>query len=119
MPLNMTKLNELAMEWDPGPFLEAIEQASAIPLDPQPGGAMDMGAGGDFASIMGTAPQAKPGTPAALPPQAMAGLMPQQPQQPQVSAPSVAPRGPGPAMQFPGLPRMAKVPSLRDILGGR
>lgn len=116
--LNMTKLNELAAEWDPTMFLEAIEKASAIPIDPQPGGAMDMGQGGGLADILGMGPK-KPAMPAGMPGAgAAAGLMtPQAPAVP--NAPAVAPRGPGPQMQFPGMPRKAKIPSLGDILGGR
>ena len=127
--LNMTKLNEIAAEWDPTPFLEAIEKAAAVPVDPQPGGAMDMsgavaqpnGPSGqppmNFASMMGTAPAGMAGMAAGMGGmgQMLAAPSPQQ----QVTAPAVAPRGPGPRMQYPGMPQIPQVPSLRDILGGR
>lgn len=126
--LNMTKLNELATEWDPKYFAEAIEMASAQLSDPQAGGAMDMsgavaqpnGPSGqppmDFASMMGTAPDmSKLAAGMGGMGQMLAAPAPQQ----QVSAPAVMPRGPGPQMQFPGMPRTPQIPSLRDILGGR
>jgi hypothetical protein len=123
MPLDMTKLNALAAEWDPTPFLQAIEQAETMPAaGGAPGGAMDMTGsanvpGGDFASIMGAAPQA-PGA-APLSPQMMKGLMPQQPKPGAAPAPAVAPQAPRQLnIQAPALPRIGKIPSLKDILGG-
>lgn len=122
MPVNMTKLNVLAAEWDPGPFLEAIEQASAMPVaDPQPGGAMDMGVGMQgWADVMGQAPKAPP---AALPGGFMQSAMKATQgagTNPHVApaAPVQAPRG-VPMTAFPGMPRAAQIPNLEQLLGGR
>lgn len=119
MPINMTKLNMIAQEWDPTPFLEAIEQASAMPLgDPQQGGAMDMGAGADFASVMGGAPQPQgkmPGT--GINPAALQMMQPKQAASPQ--APAVAPNAPRQVnIRPPEMPQIGRIPSLKDILGG-
>lgn len=104
MPIDMTKLNEIAQEWDPTPFLKAIEQAAMQP-------APMAQAGGDFASMMGQSPAGM--QPGAMP-------MPQQPPQP----PTVGPVGATPPPQQAAItpPRtqaqVDRIPSLKDILGG-
>ena len=125
MPLDMTKLNLIAQEWDPTPFLKASEQALAMQQLPTtqpdlagqaPGGMPGMSAPSDWSALAmeGSAPGGNPM--AALPP-GMLQAASQQPQQQVARAPAAAPRK-GPQMQFPGLPQIGKVPSLKDLLGG-
>lgn len=120
MPVNMTKLNMLAQEWDPQPFLQAVDAAGS--LDPQPGGAMDMGVGMEgWANMMGAAPAAPPSTP--LPPgfmqQAMGAMTPT-PSRVQAPGP-VMPGRPAqvPVGAFPGTPQPTQIPNLAQLLGGR
>lgn len=107
MEINPEALTQLAQEWDPGPFLQAMEQAQAVPA----------GGSGDYANMLA------PGNPAQPNPMAAMGMMQQgvQMQQPQAAAPrapAVMPRQ-APQMQMPQLPGRAQVPDLATILGRR
>jgi hypothetical protein len=127
-------LDQIASEWDPGPFLAAIEKASAQPLagDPNATGAMDQfgaassptGAvptsGMGFGTIFGDAPMPGKGGAGIGAVPGLAGLM--APPGPQQMAPSAGIRKP-PAMGtgtpgYPGMPKLNKIPSLAEILGG-
>lgn len=73
--IDETKLNILAQEWDPTPFLQALQSTAAMPGMTQPG-QPPMGAPqGDYASMLGQMPQAQPQMPGGMP-------MPQMPGQP-------------------------------------
>lgn len=117
MQINPEKLSMLAAEWDPTPFAQAIESASAIPLNP----AVPPVDQGDF-SWVGN-PGAKPQVPPSMgmPPaqmQSLMGMMQQKPAQvPQ--APAVQPQAPQSVGQFPGMPKIGKIPTLAEILQGR
>lgn len=112
MQLNPDKLNELAAEWDPTPFVTAMEQASAMPATGM--------VGGDFGWVNGQ-PQPKPPSMGMLPAQQqqLMGMMQPKQQAPQ-PAPAVQPAKPGGGVpQYPGIPKIGQVPSLAEILQGR
>jgi len=131
--LDPQMLDLIASDWDPTPFLQAIEQGQLSPAM-APGGAMDeFGAashptgavpdsGMGFGTIFADAPTpGKPGAKqpgmAAIPAGAMAPPPPQQmaPSGGLARNPAIGAPPPG----FPGMPRPGRIPSLAEILGGR
>lgn len=119
------KLASLAAEWDPTPFMEALNQpgaggamdmsgSAASPLGPQPQAGMGYG------SIFADAPQgAAPGG-APIPAAGMQQLMGMMhPQQPKIQAPPpVMPRQ-GPPIQRVPMPQIDRIPTLAQILKGK
>jgi len=117
MQINPEKLSALAAEWDPTPFVQAMETASAMPV----GAAVPPVDQGDFSWVGNATPPGQPKVPQIGAPaqqQAAMGLM-QQPKPGMAPPPGAMPQGPGPAVQYPGLPKIGQVPSLGQILAGR
>jgi hypothetical protein len=128
--LTPEKLNELAMNYDPFPALQAINQASSVGTNfvtvPPPEGvqpATQPGGVGPFTSFINpqqNMPQA-PQQPAPLDPRSLALLGSMQPQAPRPPA-AVAPPAPGKAVQLnayaPPAPQTRR-PTMADLFGGR
>lgn len=105
MQLNPQRLMMMAQEWDPGPFLEAIEQASAQQVQGFP----EEPTGMSYAQMLGEAPGqgavpqgGAPAGGAPLPAGMMQQAMGQQQQPGMQQAPAVAPQAPA-MINFPSM----------------
>lgn len=120
MMIDPQRLTQLASEWDPQPFMQAMEQRHAAPGGSFPGEPEQM----SYANMMGLGGNsvASGGAPMMNPlMMGMGGLnmmQQSQGQQPQARAPAAQPRR-GAPMSMPAMPQPGMVPDLAQILGRR